>query len=91
MRSRLLQWAIAVALLATISAAPAQVAEPGAPEQARPQQAPVPNPESIQIGLSTDRISITSDFSGADLTIFGALGNSDIPRHSTVLQIQGAN
>ncbi|MEX0404358.1 TIGR02186 family protein [Aquibium sp. LZ166] len=77
MRSRLLQWAIAVALLATISAAPAQVAEPGAPEQARPQQAPVPNPESIQIGLSTDRISITSDFSGADLTIFGALDNAD--------------
>ncbi|TKT74237.1 TIGR02186 family protein [Aquamicrobium sp. LC103] len=36
-----------------------------------------PNPERIQIGLSTDRISITSDFSGADLTIFGALDNAD--------------
>jgi uncharacterized protein (TIGR02186 family) len=33
--------------------------------------------ESIQIGLSTDRVSITSDFSGADLTIFGALDNAD--------------
>jgi uncharacterized protein (TIGR02186 family) len=35
------------------------------------------NPESIEIGLSTDRVSITSDFSGADLTIFGALDNPD--------------
>ena len=35
------------------------------------------NPENIQIGLSTDRISITSDFTGADLTIFGAIDNID--------------
>jgi uncharacterized protein (TIGR02186 family) len=33
--------------------------------------------ESIQIGLSTDRLAITSDFAGADLTIFGALDNID--------------
>ncbi len=33
--------------------------------------------EKIQIGLSTDRISITADFQGADLTIFGALENVD--------------
>lgn len=33
--------------------------------------------ESIQIGLSTDRITITTDFSGTDLTIFGALNNVD--------------
>lgn len=33
------------------------------------------DPESVQIGLSTDRVTITSDFSGADLTIFGALDN----------------
>lgn len=33
--------------------------------------------ENIQIGLSTDRVSITTDFSGADLTIFGALDNAD--------------
>lgn len=37
----------------------------------------VAEPESIQIGLSTDRISITADFAGADLTIFGALDNVD--------------
>lgn len=36
-----------------------------------------PNPESIQIGLSTDRVFITSDFAGADLTIFGALDFAD--------------
>lgn len=33
--------------------------------------------EGIQIGLSTDRVSITSDFAGANLTIFGALDNVD--------------
>ena len=33
-----------------------------------PAGAQEPNPESIEIGLSTDRVSITSDFSGADLT-----------------------
>jgi uncharacterized protein (TIGR02186 family) len=36
-----------------------------------------PNPEGIQIGLSTENISITAGFSGADLTIFGALENAD--------------
>ncbi|MBA8909327.1 hypothetical protein HNQ95_005126, partial [Aminobacter ciceronei] len=35
------------------------------------------HPESIQIGLSTDRVAITADFAGADLTIFGALENAD--------------
>jgi uncharacterized protein (TIGR02186 family) len=40
------------------------------------QQA-APNPETIEIGLSTDRVSITADFTGADLTIFGALDNAD--------------
>jgi uncharacterized protein (TIGR02186 family) len=34
-------------------------------------------PEGIEIGLSTDRVSITADFTGADLTIFGALDNAD--------------
>lgn len=35
------------------------------------------NPEKIEIGLSTDMIAITADFSGADLTIFGALDDAD--------------
>jgi uncharacterized protein (TIGR02186 family) len=33
--------------------------------------------ETIQIGLSADTISITSDFTGADLTIFGSIDNID--------------
>lgn len=33
--------------------------------------------EGIQIGLSTDVIRITADFSGADLTIFGSIENAD--------------
>jgi uncharacterized protein (TIGR02186 family) len=40
-------------------------------------QAPNPLPEGIQIGLSTDAVSITAGFSGADLTIFGSLENPD--------------
>ena len=41
------------------------------------QPSPNVNPETIQIGLSTDRVAITADFSGADLTIFGSLENAD--------------
>ncbi len=70
--------AIALAFLAMAfagsSPALAQTPEPAQGEAAV---------ESIQIGLSTDRVSITADFSGADLTIFGALENVDplINRH----------
>lgn len=35
------------------------------------------NPETIEIGLSTDHVVITAGFSGADLTIFGAIDNAD--------------
>jgi uncharacterized protein (TIGR02186 family) len=42
-----------------------------------PATAQAPVPESIQIGLSTDAVSITAGFSGADLTIFGSLENAD--------------
>ncbi len=45
--------------------------------QMTPAQAQEQPQETIQIGLSTDRIAITSDFAGADLTIFGAIENSD--------------
>ncbi len=46
-----------------------------APAQA--QDAEVARNESIQIGLSTDRITVTTDFSGTALTIFGALNDVD--------------
>jgi len=41
------------------------------------QETPPGNPEGIEIGLSTDKVAITADFTGADLTIFGALDNAD--------------
>ncbi|RWC60791.1 TIGR02186 family protein [Mesorhizobium sp.] len=44
---------------------------------AAPAKAQVPLTEGIQIGLSTDNVSITAGFSGADLTIFGSLENPD--------------
>lgn len=40
--------------------------------------------ERIEIGLSTNIVTITADFSGADLTIFGALDNAD-----PLVQLQG--
>ncbi|WP_274630152.1 TIGR02186 family protein [Arvimicrobium flavum] len=39
--------------------------------------AQAPNPETIEIGLSTDHVMITAGFSGTDLTIFGAIDNAD--------------
>lgn len=42
-----------------------------------PAKAQSPHVEGIQIGLSTDHISITAGFSGADLTIFGSLEDAD--------------
>jgi len=71
----------ALALFIALGGASAQQTPPPqapSPEPAQqPQQDPQTLPESIQIGLSTDRVVITSDFSGADLTIFGAVDNAD--------------
>lgn len=44
---------------------------------AMPATAQSPHQEGIQIGLSTDKVMITAGFSGADLTIFGALEDAD--------------
>lgn len=41
------------------------------------QSQPTALAETIQIGLSTDVIQVTADFSGADLTIFGSIENLD--------------
>jgi uncharacterized protein (TIGR02186 family) len=49
----------------------------GGAAQADESQQPPPNPETIQIGLSTNRVTITADFEGADLTIFGSVDNAD--------------
>ncbi len=44
---------------------------------AAPAAGQTPHQENIQIGLSTDHISITAGFTGADLTIFGSLEDAD--------------
>jgi uncharacterized protein (TIGR02186 family) len=42
-----------------------------------PAPLPAANPETIQIGLSTDTIAIHAGFEGADLTVFGAVDKVD--------------
>ena len=58
---------------------PKPVPEPVAPlVEPSPQAASGAElPERIEIGLSTEIIAITSDFSGVELTIFGAVDNID--------------
>ena len=74
---RRLVLAALLAALAAVSGAAAQgQALAAAPAAAAPTAAQA-QPERIQIGLSIDHLSITSDFSGANLTIFGALDNVD--------------
>jgi uncharacterized protein (TIGR02186 family) len=50
--------------------------------------------EDMEIGTSTSEIAITSDFAGADLTIFGALSNTDqlllaIGQYDIVVVLEG--
>ena len=58
---------LAALLTAPLAQAQAQVTQPVQAGSA----------ETIQIGLSTDQVAITADFSGADLTIFGSVENID--------------
>lgn len=59
-----------------------------------PFQPTAPDMESLDIGTSTSEIAITSDFRGADLTIFGALTNTDalllaIGQYDVVVTLEG--
>lgn len=50
--------------------------------------------ESLEIGTSTSEIAITSDFRGADLTVFGALANADelflaIGQYDVIVTLEG--
>ena len=50
--------------------------------------------ESIEIGLSTNQVAITSGFTGADLTIFGALDNANLQvlrqgRYDIIVVLEG--
>lgn len=49
----------------------------GAAHAQEAQDTQVFEPEIIQIGLSTDRVTLTAGFSGTDLTIFGSVDNVD--------------
>lgn len=59
-----------------------------------PQTGPGPVRETIEIGTSTSEIAITSDFRGADLTVFGALTNQDqlllaIGQYDIIVTLEG--
>ena len=75
-------------LFAVLPAQSQQVpAQTGLTEEALPT-------ETLQIGLSTDTVGIGSDFSGQNLTIFGALTNLDTQiqrqgRYDIVVVLQG--
>jgi uncharacterized protein (TIGR02186 family) len=77
--------AVAALILAATCAANAQTPAPAAESQPVVPAAEGPaaasgevtQGERIEIGLSTETVAITADFSGADLTIFGAVDNVD--------------
>ncbi len=53
-----------------------------------------PVKEGLEIGTSTSEIAITSDFRGADLTVFGALTNADelflaIGQYDVIVTLEG--
>ncbi len=82
---RLLAAALLLLLLPGIAAA--QVLLPGQATQAV-------TTEGLEIGTSTSEIAITSDFHGADLTIFGAVTNTDslllaIGQYDVVVVLEG--
>lgn len=67
---------------------------PAAAQSLVPFQMPDGPRETIEIGTSTNEIAITSDFRGADLTVFGALGNPDalllaIGQYDIVVTLEG--
>lgn len=81
--------------LRTVAAALA-IAAPcaAAAQMPQPFQPPGGPRETIEIGTSTSTIAITPDFSGADLTVFGALGNPDefllaIGQYDIIVTLEG--
>lgn len=68
---------VAAGILLLLALSAGAMAQDAPPEPAaQPLQGP-PMGEDIQIGLSTNRVAITTDFQGADLTIFGSVDNID--------------
>lgn len=64
------------AIIASLFLSVTATASMAAPVSANTQEV-MPLPETIEIGLSTETIAIASNFSGTNLTIFGALDNAD--------------
>ncbi|KQV84019.1 TIGR02186 family protein [Rhizobium sp. Root1220] len=59
-----------------------------------PDQATQGTGERLEIGTSTSEIAITSDFHGADLTVFGAVANTDslllaIGQYDVIVVLEG--
>ncbi|KRB58889.1 hypothetical protein ASE04_04110 [Rhizobium sp. Root708] len=82
---RLLTAALLLLLLPAVAGA--QILLPGQATQAV-------TAEGLEIGTSTSEIAITSDFHGADLTIFGAVTNTDslllaIGQYDVVVVLEG--
>jgi uncharacterized protein (TIGR02186 family) len=87
MLRRLFQTVLLTCLLATGNA----FAQSGEKGQDKDRLRP---PETIEIGMSTNEIAITSDFTGADLTIFGTLTNTDgflqqIGQYDIIVTLEG--
>jgi len=77
----------AIALAALLFAFPAMAQMPALGET-------VDSKERLQIGMSTSEIAITSDFHGADLTIFGTVDYADellmaIGQYDIVVALEG--
>jgi len=78
----------ALVALSSLSALPATA------QSLVPFQMPDSPKETIEIGTSTSEIAIASDFRGADLTVFGALGNPDalllaIGQYDVIVTLEG--
>lgn len=74
-------------LISLCLAVPGLAATERTPDKVQP-------PEGIEIGMSTNEIAITSDFTGADLTIFGTLTNMDdylqqIGQYDIIVTLEG--
>lgn len=74
-----------LALAAVLFGSATLAAEPV--DRARP-------PEAIEVGTSTNEIAITSDFTGADLTVFGTLTSTDaflqqIGQYDIIVALEG--
>lgn len=81
-------------LLAGLIAGSLAASAPACAQQALAPAVDKANPERLEIGMNTSEIAITPDFSGADLSIFGAVVNADellnsIGQYDVVVTLEG--